>query len=99
MTKTLKIAMLGFGNAGKAFAKLLMDKHGEIIEKYKYDIQVVAISTNSRGCLVNRLGIDLGQALSDMEIFTGQPAIDHIKTALNRKKHAITANKGPIACA
>lgn len=135
MTKKLKLAMLGFGNAGQAFVKLLMNKHGEIMNKYKYDIQVVAISTNSRGSLVNEAGIDLKSALSDLEdlkhfndsrsdysrfdsmeiaksvdydviielttleIFTGQPAIEHIKTALNRKKHAITANKGPIAWA
>lgn len=135
MTKKLKIAMLGFGNAGQAFASLLIDKHDEIIEKYKCDVQVVAISTNSRGSLVNDDGIDLKLALSDLkelsrfnnkredysklnsmeiaktvdydviieltplEIFTGQPAIDHMKTAFNRKKHGITANKGPIAWA
>lgn len=135
MTKELKIAMLGFGSAGKAFAKLLMDKHGEILEKYKYDVKVVAIATNSKGSMVDENGIDLKSALSDisnlnhfdevrkgysnlnsieiaekinydvimeltpLKIFTGQPAIDHIKAALNRKKHAITANKGPIAWA
>ncbi len=135
MNKKLKIAMLGFGNAGQAFAKLLMDKHDEIMGKYKFDIKVVAISTNSRGSIVNKIGIDLNLALSDieslkcfnknredysnlnsmeiaktvdydviieltpLEIFTGQPAIDHIKIALNRKKHAITANKGPVAWA
>lgn len=135
MVKKLKIAMIGFGNAGQAFAKLLMNKHDEIIERYKCDVRVVAISTNSRGSMVNDHGIDLKLALSDikdlnhfndkredyskfnsieiantvnydviieltpLEIFTGQPAIDHIKTAFYRKKHAITANKGPIAWA
>ncbi|MGO1371836.1 MAG: hypothetical protein ACTHVE_08275 [Senegalia sp. (in: firmicutes)] len=135
MTREFKIAMLGFGSAGKAFAKLLMDKHEEILEKYECDTKVVAISTNSRGSMVDEAGIDLESTLSDIEnlnkfnekrkcysklnsmeiaktvnydvimeltplqIFTGQPAIDHIKIALNRKKHAITANKGPIAWA
>ncbi|MGO1652500.1 hypothetical protein [Senegalia sp. (in: firmicutes)] len=135
MNKDLKVAMLGFGSAGQAFAKLLMDKHEEILEKYKNDIKVVAISTNSKGSIINEEGIDLESALFDVEnlnkfnekrkcysklnsmeiaktvnydvimeltplqIFTGQPAIDHIKIALNRKKHAITANKGPIAWA
>jgi homoserine dehydrogenase len=27
---------------------------------------------------------------------TGQPALDHLKTALENKMHAITANKGPV---
>lgn len=135
MITKLKIAMLGFGDAGQAFARLLLEKHNEIREKYKYDIQVVAISTGSRGSLVDMDGIDLNLTLSNMEklnkfdqnrkdfsklnsmeivekvdydvmmeltpinIFTGQPAIDHIKMAFNRGKHAITANKGPIAWA
>ncbi|WP_243153486.1 hypothetical protein [Senegalia massiliensis] len=66
MTKELKIAMLGFGSAGKAFAKLLMDKHGEILDKYKYDVKVVAIVTNSKGSMVDENGIDLKSALSDI---------------------------------
>ena len=32
-----------------------------------------------------------------LNIFTGQPAIDHIKGAFARGKHVVTANKGPIA--
>ncbi|HZC65205.1 MAG TPA: homoserine dehydrogenase [Candidatus Dormibacteraeota bacterium] len=33
---------------------------------------------------------------SSLEVQTGQPAIDHIRTALEMGAHAITANKGPI---
>ncbi|HML36051.1 MAG TPA: hypothetical protein PKA19_01315 [Bacillota bacterium] len=133
--RELKIAMLGFGNAGRAFAGLLLDKQEEIRETYGCGVEVVAIATGSRGSLVNEAGVDLRQALSDMEsagrfqtdspeysglsameiaeqvdydvlveltplaIFSGQPAISHITAALSRKKHAITANKGPIAWA
>lgn len=133
--RELKIAMLGFGNAGRAFAELLLDKQEEIREAYGCGVKVVAIATGSRGSLVNEKGIDLNQALSDMKdtgrfnadssdysrlnameiatqagydvlveltplaIFSGQPAISHITAALSRKKHAITANKGPIAWA
>jgi len=32
-----------------------------------------------------------------LEIFTAQPATNHIKLSLTRGKHTITANKGPIA--
>jgi len=135
MIREFKIAMLGFGSAGRAFAKLLTDKNEEISNKYGYQIKVVAIVTKSKGSMVDEKGINLKSALSDietlnhfdkkgkgyselnameiaqkvnydvimeltpLEFFTGQPAIDHIKTALNRKRHAITANKGPIAWA
>jgi len=133
--RKLKIAMLGFGNAGQAFAKLILEKYDIIKSRYDCDVRVTAISTRSRGCLLNDEGIDLQKACSDieqkkhfdersaeysgwdsmeiankanydvlieltpLEIFSGQPAIDHIAAAINRKKHAITANKGPIAWA
>lgn len=35
--------------------------------------------------------------MSPLNIFTGQPATEYILTAMDRGKHAITANKGPIA--
>lgn len=133
--RELKIAMLGFGNAGRAFAKLILEKQDEIKRIYDCSVKAVAIATGSRGSLVDGNGLDLAKALKDIEtegrfdpegsafsglsaleiarqadydiliemtplaIFTGQPAIDHIRTALNRGKHAITANKGPIAWA
>ncbi|GAB1477282.1 homoserine dehydrogenase [Bacillota bacterium] len=133
--KELRLLMLGFGNAGRAFAGLLVEKHREIADCYGYEVKVVAIVTGSRGSLLNPDGIDLIGAIKEIEesgrfnkgrsdysqissmeaaasadydvlleltpldIFTGQPAIDHIKTALDRGKHVITANKGPIAWA
>lgn len=132
-SSNIKIAILGFGNVGKAFAQLLTEKQEAIFNKFNLNINVVAISTRSKGCLVNENGIDLKEVLNDIEkfnhfdinrndyteissievaenvdydilfeltplqIFSGQPAIDHIKTALTRKKHAVSANKGPIA--
>jgi len=134
-TDNIKIAILGFGNVGRAFVKLLTEKEEEIFNKFNLNVDVVAISTRTKGCLVNENGIDLAGVLdkfknfnhfdkgisdykemSSMEIaegldydilfeltplkiFSGQPAIDHIKAALNRKKHAVSANKGPIAWA
>lgn len=133
--RELKVAMLGFGNAGRAFAKIVLDKHEKIKRDHSCDVKIVAIATGSRGSLVNESGVDLAKALKDvgtmgrfneesadfsrmvsmeiaeevdydvlieltpLAIFSGQPAIDHIKAALNRKRHAITANKGPIAWA
>lgn len=131
--KTLKIAMFGFGNAGRAFAKLLIEKQHEIRISYGFDVEVAAITTLTKGNLIEDSGIDLRKALRDIEltghfdktwnaysscstedillkedydvlmeittlnIFSGEPAIHNITSALNRKKHVITANKGPIA--
>ena len=40
---------------------------------------------------------DVMAELTPINIMTGQPAADHIRTALLLGKHVITANKGPIA--
>lgn len=135
MMNDLKLALLGFGNAGQAFARMLCEKQQEIEAAYGRGVIVTAIATNSKGTIVDDAGIDLIKACTDVEqrgkfasetrglcdlttfevieqadydaiceltpldIFTGQPAIDHIKAAFARGKHVISANKGPIAWA
>ena len=131
----LKLALLGFGNAGQAFVKMLSEKLPEIQRIYGRSVKVTAIATASKGTIIDAGGIDLLQVCADiehfgkfaddrlglchkdalavieeadcdvvceltpLEIFTGQPAIDHIKMAFACGKHVITANKGPVAWA
>lgn len=65
--KTLKIAMFGFGNAGRAFSRLLIDKKEEIRRSLGWEISITAITTLTRGNLVDADGIDLKKALEDIE--------------------------------
>ena len=131
----LKLALLGFGSAGQAFARMLSEKEDEIRKTYGRGVRVTAIVTRSKGTVVDPSGIDLVKACGDIDacgrfadgtpglcglsafdvlrdadydavceltplnIFTGQPAIDHIKAAFARGKHVVSANKGPIAWA
>lgn len=131
--KQFSVAMLGYGVAGKAFARILNQTHDDILKKTGYDVKVVAITTGSRGSLLSMDGIDLAEAtrqleeegrfdetspqfttmnsmdvvenvdydvvleLTPLNIRTGLPAADHIRKALARGKHAVSANKGPIA--
>ena len=131
----LKLALLGFGSVGQAFAKMLVEKQDDIREAYGRGVKVTAICGRSKGTIVDPDGIDLLKVCADVEagrafdpagkgfcdkttmevvaeadydaicemtvlnIFTGQPAIDHIKGAFARGKHVVTANKGPIAWA
>lgn len=122
--KTIKLAIIGYGNVGKAFGRMLEYRKQFIRDKYDCDVKIVAVSTRSKGSVVDNDGIDMEaldmeQAqrivtsfevinnadydvmveLTPINIETGQPAIDHIKCALQRGKHVITANKGPIAWA
>lgn len=47
--------------------------------------------------ILQKVDYDCAVEMSPLNIFTGQPATDYMKTAISRGKHAITANKGPIA--
>jgi homoserine dehydrogenase len=129
MTRKLKIAILGFGNASRAFSKILEAERVNILSDYNTAIVTTGITTGSHGALYNPKGLHLdsirdyydanGEFLNPIQmtsmelaesgdydvlieatplnIHTGQPATDHIKTALKRGKAVITANKGPIA--
>jgi homoserine dehydrogenase len=47
--------------------------------------------------MIEQAGADVLVELSPTELTTGEPATSHIRAALSRGMHAITANKGPIA--
>ena len=47
--KELKLALLGFGNAGQAFGRMLLDKEDEIKKTYGTEVKVTAIATASKG--------------------------------------------------
>ena len=44
-----KLALLGFGNVGRATAELLLRKEAELKETYGFTFSVTAIATGSRG--------------------------------------------------
>ena len=130
--KTYKLALLGFGNVGQAFAKLLIRKADELESDYGIQTVATAIATGSRGRAIHLDGIDLQSALdlidagksldslsaepapmdniafiqdsradvlfenTPVSYSDGQPAIDHIRAALEMGMHAVTANKGPV---
>lgn len=65
--KKLKLAMLGFGNAGQAFAALLLAKRSEIRIQYNVDVQVTAIATASKGTLMDAEGLNLAKVLEELK--------------------------------
>lgn len=61
--KTIKVALLGFGSIGTTFTRVLIDKEEELRELYDTEIKIVAISTKTRGIIVDAWGLDLDQML------------------------------------
>jgi len=108
----LRVALIGFGNVGRAFALLLEQKRAS------YPFRIVGAHSRHGTAIDNAgLGADaqLGPPLQSVDEFldrsrpevvveittlnpeSGEPAISHIRTAFQRGCHVITANKGPIA--
>ena len=126
-----RLALLGFGNVGRAFARLLLRKQSELESDHGINFIVTGIATGRHGIAIHPNGLDLAQALELVEgnrslslitqypvnnsldfvnsvpadvLFEnspvnhtdGEPAVSHLRAALERGMHAITANKGPV---
>jgi homoserine dehydrogenase len=109
----MKLALIGFGNVGRALARLLRQKRRE------FPFIITGIHTLRHGTAVDPAGLPVeptfGPRLPSVEAFldaaraeiavelttldpsTGEPAISHIRAAFARRMHVATANKGPIA--
>jgi len=109
----LRLALIGYGNVGRALAALIRSKQSE------FPFTITGIHTARHGTAIDPRGLPLepkfGAAAKSPEDFlqasraevavelttlnpvTGQPAIDHIRAAFARGMHVVTANKGPIA--
>ena len=133
MMKEVRLALVGFGNVGKALVQLLDAKREILNREFGFNPKVIGIATGRHGMAINPAGLDIQKAIvlsesgknldplsslpqpktiiefiktckadvlfenSPVNHHTGQPATDHIKTALQSGMHAITANKGPVA--
>jgi len=109
----LKLALIGYGNVGRALAKLLRAKSPE------FPFTITGIHTLRHGTAVDRNGLvlepefgpraasieeflnaaraDVAVELTTLDPNRGEPAISHIRAAFGRGMHVVTANKGPIA--
>lgn len=128
----IKLAFIGFGNVGRALARLLLRKRQELAQDFDLRCKAVAIATARHGSALNPEGLDLEAALeladsgetlrtlsrdtppaTSLEMIraceadvlfentpvnygSGQPALEHLRAALEAGMHAITANKGPV---
>lgn len=65
--KTYNLALVGFGNVGRALARLLLAKRLMLAETYGIAFKVTGIATARHGQAVDAQGIDLERALSLVE--------------------------------
>lgn len=124
--KTYNLCLLGFGNVGRALARLLVEKRDEMRDQYGIEWRVTGVATRRMGWLIAPEGFDdaelesgelrarvgsepkdVGEWLdaartevlfenTSLDTHAGEPAVSHIRAALERGAHAVTANKGPV---
>jgi homoserine dehydrogenase (EC 1.1.1.3) len=78
----------------------LVDKRGidlqQILSRKKEGLPVGDPEITARSILTNA-EYDVLVEVTPTNIVSGEPATTHIRTALERGKHVVTSNKGPIA--
>ncbi len=62
-----RLALVGFGNVGRAFVRLLERKKTELASQYSLTFSVTAIASGRHGAAINPQGIDSQQALQILE--------------------------------
>ena len=65
--KKINVALLGFGSLGQSVAGILLEKKEEIEKTYDTTVNVVAITTKTRGNLVDAWGVDLERVLNNIQ--------------------------------
>src|SRR2546422_5860897 len=58
-----RIVLVGFGNVGREFARLLLEHRSELTREFGLDASIVAILTARHGSVENTAGIDVRKAL------------------------------------
>jgi len=109
----LKLALIGYGNVGRALVRLLRQKRAD------FPFTVTGVHTLRHGTAVdpgglpenpafgprstsieeflNASGARIAVELTTLNPSTGEPAISHIRAAFAARMSVVTANKGPIA--
>jgi homoserine dehydrogenase len=131
----LRLALVGFGNVGRSFARLLLGPYRRVLRAEGVEPVVTGIATARHGIAVDPEGLPLRRALaavgsgrsllpfhrgptparvldfvkivpadvlvevSPLDPRRGEPATSHVRAALRRGLHVVTANKGPVAFA
>ena len=61
--KNFRLALLGFGNVGQAFARLLKRKRNTLLKDYGVGFDITGIATARHGLAIQPGGLDIEQAL------------------------------------
>lgn len=108
--KTAKVGIIGLGTVGSGTLELILKKQNFFKEKFQIDLQIAGISSKTASEFETYAHINCKKTTQPLELCT-DPSIDilvelaggydlpklWISTALEHKKHIVTANKALLA--
>lgn len=65
--RKVRLLLMGFGNVGRAFARLLLEKEASLLDKYGLQVSVTGISTARHGACIDPDGLNLSSVLRQIE--------------------------------
>lgn len=68
-SQLIRVILIGAGNLGRRFSKVLTGKHDELFMRYALDIRIVGVA-DSRGSAINSEGLD-GHAIAAIKLAGG----------------------------
>jgi len=74
--KQYRIGFIGFGNVGRALAKLLVSKSTELREQYGIEWQITGVATRRMGWRASEEAMDVAKLLSGADETSSVPGID-----------------------
>jgi homoserine dehydrogenase len=109
----VKLALIGYGSVGRALAPILRSRrarfpftitgittlrHGTAVDPNGLpDDPPFGPRIDSIDAFLDAARADVAVELTTLNPSAGEPAISHIRAAIARRMHVVTANKGPIA--
>ncbi|MEO8631814.1 MAG: homoserine dehydrogenase [Chloroflexota bacterium] len=109
----MRLALYGFGNVGRALARMLVatgapltvtalatKTHGAVVDAKGIDLATILAGTDlplREAPAIASLPADILVELTPLDARNGEPALTYIREALVARMHVVTANKGPIA--
>jgi len=63
----LRLALIGFGNVGQEFARLLADKEDWLLKSKGLDVEVLAIATKTKGSLMSEKALNLEHVMDHLK--------------------------------
>jgi homoserine dehydrogenase len=109
------IALIGYGNVARRFERMLDEHRETLALDHGLSCDIVATATRHgcvaggkpcadafeaiRYMATSRADLRVVVEVSTLNVADGEPAISHIRSAIEAGCHVVTANKGPVAFA